>query len=149
MDLTADLIDRLSATPARIARAIAGWPDARLRAAPAGAWSAAEVLAHLRASDDILALRAFMILARDNPPLPSFDDRRWAEVAGYAQADFHASLEAFRLRRAELAAMLGRAAAGDWDRAGAHEQRGPITLLDVVQWIVEHEEEHCEQLEAL
>ena len=150
MDLTADLIARLSATPARIAQAIAGWSDMRLRAAAAdGAWSAAEILAHLRATDDILAFRAFMILARDNPPMPSFDERRWAEVAGYTQADVHTSLEAFRLRRAELAAMLCRAAASDWERTGAHEERGPITLLDVIAGVVEHEEEHCEQLEAL
>ena len=150
MDLKADLIDRLSATPARIAQAVAGWPAARLRAVPAdSAWSAAEILAHVRATDDILAFRAFMILARDNPPMPSFDERRWAEVAGYTRADFHTSLEAFRLRRAELAAMLGRAAPDDWERTGAHEERGPITLLDVIEGVVEHEEEHCEQLEAL
>ena len=150
MDITADLIDRLSAIPARIARAVAGWPAARLHAAPAdGAWSAVDILAHLRATDDILAFRAFMILARDNPPMPSFDERRWAEVAGYPQADFRTSLEAFRLRRAELAAMLRRAAAGDWQRTGAHEERGPITLLDVIESVVEHEEEHCEQLEAI
>jgi hypothetical protein len=148
MELHADLIARLSATPARIARTVSGWTEAQLHAAPADSeWSAVEILAHLRASDDILAARAFMILARDNPPMPSFDERRWAEVAGYMQADIHTSLEAFRLRRAELAAMLRRAAPGDWQRSGMHEQRGPIMLLDVIQSIVGHEEEHCEQLE--
>jgi hypothetical protein len=81
--------------------------------------------------------------------LPSFDERRCAEAAGYAQAEFHTSLETFRLRRAELAAMLRRAAPGGWRRAGAHEERGPITLLDVIESVMEHEEEHCEQLEAL
>jgi hypothetical protein len=144
-----DLIERLAATPARIAQAISGWTEAQLRAAPADSeWSAAEILAHLRATDDILAFRAFMILARDNPPMASFDERRWAEVAGYGQADVHASLEVFRLRRAELATMLRHAAPGDWERTGAHEERGPITLLDVIQSVVEHEEEHCEQLES-
>jgi hypothetical protein len=149
MDLNADLIARLSAIPARIAQTVSGWSGAQLRATPAdSAWSAAEILAHLRATDDILAFRAFMILARDSPPMPSFDERRWAEVAGYAQADFHASLEAFRLRRAELTAMLSRAAIDDWERTGTHEERGAITLLDVIESVVEHEEEHCEQLEA-
>jgi DinB superfamily len=130
--------------------AVSGWPAARLRAAPADdAWSAAEILAHLRATDDILAFRAFMILARDNPPMPSFDERRWAEIAGYTWANFHASLEAFRLRRAELADMLRRASSADWERVGAHQERGPITLLDVIEGVVEHEEEHCQQLEAI
>jgi uncharacterized damage-inducible protein DinB len=147
---TSDLVDRLSAIPARIAQATAGWSQAQLRAAPAGdGWSAAAILAHMRASDDILAYRAYMILVRDGAPLASFDERRWAEVAGYTQADFHTSLEAFRLRRAELAAMLRRAGADDWQRRGAHEERGPITLLDIISHVVEHEEEHCGQIEAL
>jgi DinB superfamily len=148
--LNADLIARLAATPARIAQAVAGWPTARLHTAPTdGAWSAADILAHLRATDDVLAFRAFMILARDNPPMASFDERRWAEVAGYTQADFHTSLETFRMRRAELAAMLRRATPSDWERTGAHEERGPITLLEVIEGVVEHEEEHCDQIEAL
>jgi hypothetical protein len=147
---TTDLIARLSATPARIAQAIAGWPVAQSYVAPAdGAWSAAEILAHLRASDDILAFRAFMILARDKPPMPSFDERRWAEVARYVEADVHISLEAFRLRRAELLALLQRMAPSDWERTGVHEEHGPITLFDIIESLVEHEEEHCEQLEVL
>ena len=150
MDTIAELIPRLSAIPTRIAQTVAGWPAARLHSAPAdGAWSAADILAHLRATDDILAFRAFMILARDNPPMLSFDERRWSKVAGYPQADFHTSLEAFRLRRAELVAMLRRAATEDWQRTGAHEERGPLTLLDVIGSVVEHDEEHCEQLEAI
>jgi hypothetical protein len=32
---------------------------------------------------------------------------------------------------------------------GAHEERGPITLLNVIESVVEHEEEHGEQLEAI
>jgi hypothetical protein len=147
---TTDLIARIAATPARITQALSGWTEAQLCAAPAGSgWSAPEILAHLRASDDILAVRAFMILARDNPPLPSFDERRWAEVAGYTQADLHTSLETFKLRRAELVAMLRRAAPADWERIGTHEERGPIALFDIIEHITKHEEEHCEQLEAL
>jgi hypothetical protein len=147
---TNDLIARLSAIPARIGQATAGWSEGQLRAAPAGHdWSAAAVLAHMRASDDILAYRAYMILVRDSAPLPSFDERRWAEVAGYTEADFRTSLEAFRLRRAELAAMLRRAGPGDWRRSGVHEERGALALIDIITHVVEHEEEHCAQIEAL
>jgi hypothetical protein len=145
-----DLIARLSASPARIAEATAGWSEGQLRATPdEGEWSAAAILAHLRASDDILAYRAYMILVRDSPPMPSFDERRWAEVAGYTEADFHISLEAFRLRRAELVAMLRRAGSDDWQRSGAHEERGQVVLTEIISHVVEHEEEHCRQLEAI
>ena len=144
------VVQRLAAVPDRIARAVAGWSDERLRTAPAaGEWPASAVLAHLRASDDILAPRLLMMLTRDNPPLPAFDERRWAEVAGYVDLDFAASLAAFTLRRAELVAALRRATADDWLRTGAHELRGTVTLLDVARGLLDHEEEHCAQLETL
>lgn len=144
------VVERLAAIPDRIGRAVAGWSDARLHTAPAAdEWPASDVLAHLRASDDIMAPRLLMMLARDNPPLPAFDDRRWAEIAAYADLDFAPLLAAFALRRAELVAALRRAAADDWQRMGTHEVRGTVTLLDVARGLVDHEEEHCAQLEAL
>lgn len=145
-----EIIARLAAIPDRIGRAVAGWSEERLRTSPAaGEWSVADVLVHVRAADDIQSPRLLMILARDNPPLPAFDERRWAEVAGYADLDFAASLAAFALRRAELVAALRRASADDWRRTGVSEVRGTVTLLDAARIVVEHEEEHCAQLEAL
>ncbi len=58
-------------------------------------------------------------------------------------------LKLFTLHRAELASMLRRAASDDWERIGTHEERGVISLLDVITHVVEHEEEHCAQLEAI
>src|SRR5262245_13371378 len=119
------LLDRLAGVPTRIERAIAGWSVTDLRSAPvSGEWQVADILAHLRASDDIMAPRIYMLLARDNPPLTSFDDRRWAEAAGYAQLDVRASLATFAARRAELVLALRRVSPGDWTRTGKHEQRG-------------------------
>ncbi|MBV9230236.1 MAG: DinB family protein, partial [Chloroflexi bacterium] len=129
---------------------VKGWSDAELHQAHAkDAWSVVEILAHVRASDDILAYRAYVILARENPPMAAYDDRIWAEVARYAQTDFHTSLTVFTLRRAELVDMLRHIALDDWKRVGIHEMHGPLSLLNVITTLVEHEEEHCAQLEAL
>lgn len=38
---------------------------------------------------------------------------------------------------------------GAWLRTGIHEQNGPKTLLDVVTGLIEHEQEHCAQIEAI
>lgn len=145
-----DLLVRLAGIPARVAAAVAGWGEARWRApSDEGGWSAAEVFAHMRASDDILAARAPMLLTRDQAPLAAYDERRWVEVAGYAQADFQTSLQAYTLRRAELVRVLRRAEPADWQRVGMHEVRGPLSLLEVVTHLLAHEEEHCAQLEQL
>lgn len=146
----ATLLDQLAYAPQRTQNAVSGWSEAQIYgASAAGEWSAAEILAHLRASDDILAYRVYTILARDTPPLPAYDERRWAEVAGYAQADFRASLDTFARRRGELVALLRRIAPEDWERSGMHESRGDMTLREVVTTLVEHEEEHVAQIEAL
>jgi hypothetical protein len=145
-----ELLNRLSSTPDRIAHAVSGWSESVLRTTPSASdWSAAAILAHLRASDAIITYRLYAILVRDNPPMPAFDERRWAEVAGYTQADFAASLRLFALRRAELITMLRGLAPDDWQRTGTHEVNGAFTLLAAVTHLVEHEEEHCLQLEAL
>jgi hypothetical protein len=147
---TYTVVDRLAGVPGRLARAVAGRGDADLQTGPGGeSWSAGEILAHLRASDDIIGYRAYAILARDNPPLPAYDDRRWMAVTGYAELPFRESLAAFSLRRADLERLLRRATPADWQRVGTHELRGPLTLADLITELLEHEEEHCRQLEAL
>lgn len=145
-----DLLNRLTGIPARIASAVANMSDADKSVAPPnGEWSVSHILAHLRASDDILAHRLFAILTRENPALPAYDERRWAEIAGYSEADFELSLNTFTLRRAELVNMLRQIDNESWQRLGTHEVKGAVSLFDVAASLVEHEEEHCAQLEAL
>jgi hypothetical protein len=145
-----ELLQRLSGIPARIASAVANISDASKHAVPPGGeWSASQILAHLRASDDILAHRLYAILTRENPALPAYDERRWAEIAGYSEADFELSLNIFTLRRAELVNMLRQIDNESWQRLGTHEVKGAVSLFDVATSLVEHEEEHCAQLEAL
>jgi hypothetical protein len=145
-----DLIHRLAGIPGRIGRAMAtlSGRDKHLVFSN-GAWSAAQILAHLRASDDILAHRLYAILTRDNPVLPAYDERRWAKIAGYHEADFELSLKVFTLRRAELVTMLRAITIEDWQRPGHHELKGDISLFEVATSLLEHEEEHCMQLESL
>jgi hypothetical protein len=149
-DLTDTLITRLAAIPERIHDATRGWVIPDLTAPPMpGKWSAAEILALIRASDAIMRPRIYHILVRDNPPLPAFDEHRWAEVAGYSDMTFDISLQAYTLLREELVAMLRRLSPEDWLRTGMHEDAGPLSVRDIAQRLAEREEEHCQQLEAL
>lgn len=83
------------------------------------------------------------------PPLIAFDERRWAEVAGYATMETMHLLAVLTLRRAEISSILRQLPAEAWLRVGLHEVRGPLSLLTLVQEIVAHEEAHCQQLEAV
>lgn len=144
------LLDRLADTPGRIAATVAGRPAVQLAERMAAEeWSPLAVLAHMRASDEILAPRLIAMVVREEPPLPAFDERRWGDVMGYVDADFHELLTGFAFKRAELVRALRRLEHRDWRRTGMHESRGQITLLHTLRHLVEHEAEHCLQLETL
>lgn len=147
---TESLINRLEDIPNRIARTVVGWTEAELRAQPtANEWSAADVLAHLRSANDILSPRIYMMLVRDNPTLFAYEERVWATVLRYAEADFNASLQTYTLLRAELVNALHHLEPEQWERTGVHEHNGSLTIAQLVSNMVNHEEEHCRQIEAL
>jgi hypothetical protein len=139
------LLNRAEAIPARLSRLF----QTGYKQASAGEWSADEIFIHIRASNDILSFRVYAVLTRDNPPLPVLEERRWAEIAGYHEVAFPAGLAAYTVRRAELMVALKRAADADWDRIGTHEIRGQLSLFQIVTGLVDHEEEHCAQLETM
>lgn len=146
----APLLSRLAATPERIALLVEGMSEEELHTRYAqDEWSIAEVFAHIRASDDIITPRIYAILVGDIPPLTSYDERRWSEVARYTEIAFYASLRLFTLRRLEVINMLHHLAPEDWQRIGVHEEKGIQTLLDIVIGQIEHEEEHTTQLLTL
>jgi hypothetical protein len=86
MPVTIERIDnlrsRLAIMPARITGIVANWSSAVLQSPRSSeGWSALEILAHLKASDDIITPRVYSILVRDEPIFLTLDERRWAEVA--------------------------------------------------------------------
>jgi DinB superfamily len=139
----------LELSPARIAAATAGVPPAALSQPPGGkAWSPAEVLAHLRACDDLWSHSIYAMLAEDRPVLPQIHPRRWARAAGFVTLDFRASLRAFRLKRAELVGVLRPLPAEAWRRSADIGGRAH-TVYSQVRRLALHEQEHCNQLEQM
>jgi hypothetical protein len=146
----ATLIARVLRGPGQVSRIFSVLTNEQLRAPLSpGEWSPAQVLAHLRAADDIQSIRAYMILARDEPLLSAFDERAWAEAAGYLTLHPRASLDLYFRRRVELAHMLRGVTPRDFERAGMHETLGRLTLQALLENLASHEEEHVAQLEAI
>ena len=142
------LLGRLGATPVRLDGLIRAHPDpVAWRRPVAEGWSAAQIVAHLRAADDILTPRIYQMLVRDDPPLPAFDDRRWADVMGYETVPMEAHFARMALRRYELLQLLRGLEPAAWARPGSHEEHGRITIFAVASHIAGHEEEHLSQLE--
>ncbi len=98
-------------------------------------------------TDDQIAAYNYAIF-RGEEDFDAFDERIWAEVAGYLTLHPRVSLDLYFRRRVELAHMLRSVAPADFERVGTHEALGQITLQALLENMASHEEEHIAQLEA-
>jgi hypothetical protein len=149
-----DAIDRLiadlDAAPTRLRVRLERLGRAALAERPGpDEWSAIEIVAHLRASDDLLVSRIFHALVVDDAQFGEVSERRWADVAGYRDMPLDLLLQTLTSRREELVRTLCGLAPTDWERAGQHAVRGRQTVFSIATHLAEHELEHLEQLEQL
>jgi hypothetical protein len=81
--------------------------------------------------------------------LTAYDQDELAVKSAYARQDIDAALRDFEEIRMRHIAFLEGLAAADWDRAGAHEEFGEITIKQHVAHIAAHDPLHFAQLAQL
>jgi uncharacterized damage-inducible protein DinB len=143
-----DALARLARTPDEIAAAIAGGDDARLSRRPTPhAWSAKEVVCHVRDTEEPFLAFFQAMLDRDEP---RYDHggapERWVDDRQYRRNDTAEALETFRRRRAESLAFLRHLSSAQWERRGIHPVRGPLTLAQFVALMAGHDADHLDQI---
>jgi DinB superfamily len=147
---TPQILGTLADTPRWLRAGLSQLTEAEaLRPPRPGEWCLADIVAHLRASDAILAPRVYHVLVRDQPPLIGFDERAWALIAATAQTPLMSQLDAFAGLRAELLGVLRALDASAWSRYGIHETRGRLTLRETATDLATHELEHRTQWDAV
>jgi uncharacterized damage-inducible protein DinB len=150
---SAQLLELLAATPRRLAAASRGVDEEHLRSRPTEtAWSANDILAHLRACADVWGKSILAMIAQDHPTLRYVSPRTWMRKTNYHRQDFHESLQAFTQQRAELLNTLIALQDAEWSRGAtftATTRGREQTVLSYVLRITGHEHEHLEQLQAL
>ena len=145
LDSYRELLDIVVQGPTQLkaAAATAGEP-------PEGEWSAAQVLAHMAATEHLWLERLNQLLREKEPRIRPGGSGKAAEVQerlmGGSVAD---NLDAFNTTRGEIVSLLMGLSLRDWERAGTHDTRGEITIADVAESIIDHDAEHIAQLQAL
>lgn len=139
-----------AATPRRLAAAAAGSDEVHLRQPPAPeAWSALDILNHLRACEEVWMHSLHAMLAHDNPRLQEIHPRQWITSANpYKAQSFTDGLRVFSLRREALLITLRGLALADWGR-GAVIDRKTHTVFSHVRRMTLHENTHCDEIDAL
>jgi hypothetical protein len=163
----AEILSRLERTPAAAAHALAGRDGEALARRPEPqSWSSIEILCHLRDVEELFQLRFHTILALDEPVILAFsatpedlrawriagaighpfDPDRWAVERQYGRCDPHEALAAWRPRREEVVTLLSGLSGKEWERGGIHPSRGRRPLLEWVESLAAHDDNHLAQL---
>jgi hypothetical protein len=139
---------RLERTPSDLARLVRGQTDATLSRRPAQeAWSAKEVVCHLRDAEEHLRGWIRTILVDDDPQLvEAATADQWAEARQYARDHAGSAWQAFSQRRDETLELLRGLDAPGWRRAGRHVRRGRLTVDALVALMAWHDDNHLDQV---
>ncbi len=143
------LLTQLDESLRRLTWALMDVDEDDLNASEDNEWSPVQILAHVKACDDIMTGRIAMLLVHPQPMLQDFNERAWAEIAGYTMAPVDQTLMALQRHRNEMVWQLRNLPDEAWSRTAQHETRGTLSLLDLVQSFADHETEHVQQLEDL
>jgi len=144
----ADLLERFRRGGELIAVVATGAAGAELDYSPKpGAWSVRQILCHLADSELVAADRFRRIIAESNPTIIAYDQDAWAEKLDYHKRKVSTAIESFRRTRAENYELLKDLPAETYARSGTHNERGPISLGDLLRLMAEHAEKHARQIQ--
>jgi len=147
------LLTLLAETPRRLAALTADLTPAQLTTKPApDAWSANDVLAHLRSCADVWGNCIATLTTEDRPTLRAVNPRTWIKQTDYPDLEFRPSLQAFATQRTDLLAVLVSLPQECWSRAATVTGAGKSlqrTVLFYAQWLARHERPHVKQIERI
>ncbi len=140
---TQRLINRFEEGGALLKYAVCGLSDEHAQARPGpGAWSIAEVTAHMADSDLVATDRMKRVIAEDNPILLAYDENAWIEKLRSNEMPIDESANLFDVNRRWIARILRRCSEQDFARFGQHSERGRMTLAELLSTYVGHLDNH-------
>ena len=149
-DTKRDILDALSGMPEVLGRVVADlMAGGHALAAPPGAWSAVEIVCHLRDAEERALERTRIMLVADTPKITPYDPAAWAIERQYASQELRAALLAFGALRETHTAELEAIPFQDWHRGGEHQEYGHIDILGHALHIMSHDAVHLRQLARL
>ena len=141
------LIDAFQNRPALVRKAMLDMDEAQLKARPiAGRWSTLEVLAHLVDSDQAWCHRIKRVIAEDRPLLIGYDETRFTAALGYHDCDRDQEFALFAGMRDQLARLLHGLDDAAFARVGIHNERGLVTLEEMVRIETDHVNHHIKHI---
>ena len=145
-----DLVERLNTMPATLRLEIDGVPEEVLTRRPAkNGWSIKEICGHLRDHAPYRHRQLFVIINLEEPRLAAWDQDALVRDRDHQSAAIDDLLAEFSAQRAETVEMLADLVHWNWARQGRHEEYGRLSIRQLVDRTIAHDETHLEQIRAL
>ncbi|HTM54897.1 MAG TPA: DinB family protein [Pirellulales bacterium] len=142
--MTRQLVERYAAGATQLRPAIAGLSREQLNALPVpGTWSIQQIVLHLMDSDLIASDRMKRVAVETKEPtLIGYDETAFGKGLFYEELDTQMACDVFEKNRQLTAEILRRLPEQAFARTGNHNERGRVTLTDLLQTYVDHLEHH-------
>ena len=139
-----ELVERYAAGGAKLAPAIAGLTRDQLNAFPVpGTWSIQQIVLHMMDSDLIASDRMKRVAAENQPPtLIGYDETAFGKNLFYDELDAQLACDIFAKNRQMTTEILRRLPAAAFARTGHHNERGLMTLADLIETYAGHLDHH-------
>jgi uncharacterized damage-inducible protein DinB len=141
------LIDAYVSSLPALRRAVADLSPQQLQARPVpGKWSTLEVVCHLVDSEQAWCHRMKRVIAEDRPLLIGYDESRFTAALDYHQNNLEEELTLLERMRRQMARILRALPEAAWSRTCVHNERGLMTLAEMVQSEAEHVPHHLKHI---
>lgn len=151
---TSQILALLAQAPLRLEKATRGHPTTRLHLpTDVEPWSVSDILAHLRACSDVWGSSIIAMITQDNPTIRYVSPRSSMNKPKYQKQECAVALESFSQERHKLVEALAKLDEAGWFRcgtfSGVSSGQREQTVLNYAERIVNHEQPHLDQIEAL
>jgi hypothetical protein len=143
LEVMEELVPWLNARLSSIAEPVLRKPEAR------GKWSVIEVIQHLADSDLVAGYRIRMVVTEDRPPIPGYDQDRWASEFHYRETPLAVAMAQLRGLRAANLHFWRRLTAQQLERVGNHTERGPESAGYLLRLMGAHDLVHRRQIDRI
>ena len=145
-----DLFARLHTFTSELRREVADLPESVHSQRPGeGDWSIKEVCGHLSDHARFFHQRLFQMIKQEEPRLPAWDQMEEWKKRDPQSVPLNDLLDELVAQRAETVDMLAELVHWNWARQGRHEERGRLSIRQLVDFAIEHDEAHLDQVRTL
>ncbi len=143
-------MERLHTFASDLRREVEGLPESEHSHRPGSdQWSIKEVCGHLCDHARFLHERLFRMIKQEDPHLPAWEQMEEWKKRDPQSVPLDELLAEFTAQRTETVDMLADLVHWNWARTGRHEERGRLSIRQLVDFAIAHDEAHFDQVREL